>query len=73
MEYSLQKELDNNKNFKRYLEENSNYIKYLNRNPNYYKDFLKIMKENYKERPTDKINNAINTINIVSSIIDTIN
>ena len=73
MDYILQRKLYEDKNFKRYLEENSNYIKYLNRDPNYYNEFMKLMKENYKERPRDKINNAINTINIVSSIIDTIN
>ena len=73
MEYFLQEKLQTDKQFKKYLYENSNYIKYLNRNPEYYKEFLRNMKEMYKERPTDKINDAINTIDIVSSIIDTIN
>ena len=72
MEYYLQAKLNEDKNFKRYLSENSNYIKYLNRNPEYYKDFMKQMKELYKERTTDKINDAVNTINIVSSLIDSI-
>lgn len=60
------------KNFKRYILENSNSIKYLNRNPEYYKEFIKEMKELYKERPTDKINDIVNTIDIVSSVIDTL-
>jgi len=72
MEYYLQQKLFDDKNFKRYLSENSNHIKYLNRNPEYHKEFMRIMKEQYKERTTDKINNAINTIDIVSSIIDTL-
>jgi len=31
------------------------------------------MKELYKERPSDKLNDAINTIDIVSSILETLN
>ena len=72
MEYYLQQKLQEDKNFKRYLENNSNYIKYLNRNPESYKNFIKDMKELYKERPTDKINDVVNTIDIVSSIIETL-
>ena len=33
---------------------------------------MREMKERYKERTTDKLNDAINTIDIVSSIIDTL-
>ena len=72
MEYFLQMKLNEDKNFRKYLDENSNHIKYLNRDPTYYKEFMRQMKELYKERPTDKINDAINTINVVSSIIETI-
>lgn len=72
MEYFLQIKLSEDKKFKRYLDENSGFIKYLNRNPEYYKQFIKEMKELYKERPTDKLNDAINTIDIVSSILDTL-
>ncbi len=72
MEYFLQQKLQEDKKFKKYFEENSNYIKYLNRNPAYYKTFMKEMKELYKERTTDKLSDAINTIDIVSSIIDTL-
>jgi len=30
------------------------------------------MKKIYKERPTDKLNDAINTIDIVSSLLETL-
>ena len=73
MEYYLIQKYNEDKNFKRYLDENSNHIKYLNRDPAYYRKFMGIMKNQYKERTTDKINNAINTIEIISSIINTIN
>jgi len=72
MEYFLQEKLKNDKKFKKYLDENSGYIKYLNRDPELYKQFMKEMKTVYKETTTDKLNDAINTIDIVSSIIDTL-
>ena len=72
MEYFLQQKYMEDKKFKQYLDENSNYIKYLNRNPEYYKDCIKEMKERYKERASDKLNDAINTIDIVSSILGTL-
>lgn len=72
MEYYLQEKLDSDKNFKKYLAENSNYIKYLNRNPENYKKFMREMKEKYKERGVDKLSDAINTIDIISSVIDTL-
>ena len=72
MEFFLQQKLNDDKKFKKYLDNNSNYIKYLNRNPENYKPFVKDMKEIYKERATDKINDAINTIDVVSSLLDTL-
>ena len=72
MEYFLQEKYNEDKKFKRYLDENSQYVKYLNRNPENYKNFIKEMKELYKERPSDKLNDAINTIDIVSSILGTL-
>ena len=72
MEYFLQQKLIEDKKFRKYLDENTSYIKFLNRNPAYYKDFMKIMREQYKERTTDKLSDAINTIDIVSSILDTL-
>ncbi len=72
MEYFLQQKLKEDKKFKRYFDENTWEVKYLNRDPAYYKKFLKDMKEMYKERPTDKLNEAINTVGIISSVIDTL-
>lgn len=56
-----------------YLKQNSNYIKELNRNPNYYQTFKKEIKEKYKLRPIDKINDVVNDIELISNIISTIN
>jgi len=70
MEYFLQEKLQEDKKFKRYLDENTGYIKYLNRNPESYKEFMKEMKTIYKERTSDKLNDALNTIEIISSVLD---
>ena len=73
VEYYLQKKLQEDKKFKRYLDNNTEYIKYLNRDPTNYSWFIKEMKEKYKEKASDKLNDAMNTIDIVSSILNTLN
>ena len=62
---------ENEKLFSHFME-NSYYIKDLNRNPNFFKTFESKMKEVYKERTSDKISKAIDTVDMISSIIDTI-
>ena len=62
---------ENEKLFSHFME-NSYYIKDLNRNPNFFKTFESKMKEVYKERTSDKICKAIDTVDMLSSIIDTI-
>ncbi len=56
-----------------YLKQNSYFIKDLNRHPEYYNEFKRIIKEKYNLRLSDKISSAINDIELVSSIINTIN
>ncbi len=55
-----------------YLKQNSYFIKDLLRNPNNYENFKKTIKEKYNLRLQDKISNIINDIELVSSIINTI-
>ena len=62
---------ENEKLFSHFME-NSYYIKDLNRNTNFFKTFEINMKEIYKERTSDKLSNAIDTVDMISSIIDTI-
>lgn len=50
--------------------EHSYWIKELNRNPNSIREFQKQMKIIYKERTTDKINDAIDSVEMIASIID---
>lgn len=55
-----------------YLKQNSYFIKDLLRNPNNYENFKKTIKEKYNLRLQDRISNIINDIELVSSIINTI-
>lgn len=56
-----------------YLKENSSYIKSLRRNPNSYDEFKKQMKEKYHLRFSDKVSNIVDDIELVNSIISTLN
>lgn len=56
-----------------YLKQNASFIKQLNRDPEFYESFKKIIKEKYNLRLTDKVSNIINDIELVSSIINTLN
>lgn len=69
--YVLLKLKENEKLFSHFME-NSYYIKVLNRDPNALKNFESDMKTLYKERATDKISRAVDTVEMISSIIDTI-
>ena len=72
MDISLQIEIKKRKKYYDYLKQNSNWFKYLNRNPYNYSKFNSFIKDKYRLRVTDKINDTINNIELVSSILDII-
>ena len=55
-----------------HFKEQSYWIKELNRNPAYYDTFVRQMKIVYKERTSDKISSAIDNIDILSTLVDTL-
>ena len=65
----VEKLLNNPKLFDHFLH-HSYWIKELNRNPGSFPIFERQMKEIYKERITDRVNDAIDGIELVSSLID---
>lgn len=69
MNQNIKKKLDENVKYKELLRQNSYYYKYLNRDPNYYDQFVKEIKEKYKLRTIDKIDNIIDTVDIISKVI----
>lgn len=72
MELELQIKLKEDQKMHDYLKENSSWIKDLNRNPLLYKRFTEEMKEKYRARVTDKISDAIDNIDLVSSVLSTL-
>ena len=62
--------LDSNPDYKRYLRSNSYWYKTLIRNPEMVDVFVSEVKEKYKLRATDKINNFIDKIDMVSKFIN---
>lgn len=55
-----------------YLKENSHYIKDLNRYPQNYELFKNFVKDKYHLRITDKVSNAIDDIELINSVLNTI-
>ena len=73
MTLDLQFKLKSNPLFIKYLHENSHWYKTLNRDPDMFNVFIEEMKTNYKLRPSDKINKALSTFEMVSAIISSLN
>ncbi len=69
MELDLQKKILEDPKMYAHLKENSYWIKLLNRDANNYKEFTEKMKEIYHERTTDKISDAIDNMDIISSVL----
>ena len=69
MNYELKKKFDENPKYLELLRLNSNWYKILNRDPNKYDEFVKEMKIKYKLRTIDKIDNVVDTIDLVTKII----
>ena len=55
---------------RRFLYEESYWYKYLNRNPDLFNNMVQDMKEKYKLTTSDRINNALNSIGMLQSLID---
>lgn len=72
MTLEVQFKLKSNPLYIKYLHENSYWYKFLNRDPMLFDDFVTEVRTNYKLRPTDKINKALSTFEMISSIISTL-
>jgi hypothetical protein len=62
--------LDSNPDYRNYLRMNSYWYKILIRDPNMINDFISEYKEKNKLRTSDKINNMMDKINMVSKLIE---
>ena len=73
MTLDLQFKLKSNPLYIKYLHENSHWYKILNRDPDMFNNFIEELKTNYKLRPSDRINKALSTFEMVSAIISSLN
>ena len=69
MNSELKKKLDENPKYLELLRMNSYWYKILNRDYTKYDEFIKDMKTKYKLRTIDKIDNAIDMVDIVTKFI----
>ena len=65
--------LKENEKFLKYLRENSDWYKKLNRDPDSYDLFIKKMKEKYKLRTIDKVDNFVDSVDLITKIISASN
>ena len=65
--------LKSNPEYINYLHTHSYWYKYLNRNPIYFNDFIKEYKEYNKIIKSNKIKEAINTIDTLLNVVSTLN
>ena len=61
------------KNYYQYLKENSYWIKYLNRNHNSFYNFDTFIKDKYSLRISDKISKTIDSVDLVTNILKSLN
>ena len=70
MQVEVRLKIKKDPNLYRYLRENSYWYKYLNRNPIYIKQLEEEMKEKYRLRSVDKIENISNTMKMIESFLE---
>ena len=63
--------LKNDKKMHECLKENSSWYKYLNRSSSNYEKFVTTMKKQYHLGVTDKISDAIDNIDLISTLMKT--
>lgn len=70
MKHELLIKLRDNKKYYNFLHENSNYYKYLNRDSNNYDKFINDMKDKYKLRTIDRVDNIVDSVDLITKIIN---
>ena len=72
MTLDIQFKIKNNPNYLKYIRQNSLWYKELNINPESFKLFEEEVKEKYKLRPSDRIEKAIETFELLQNVISTL-
>lgn len=69
MVVDLQFKIKNNPNYRQYLREHSYWYKTLNRDPATFQTFVEEVKDAYSLRPSDRLTKALETIEIMQSLM----
>jgi len=72
MRTDIQLKIKNNKYYLRYLRANSYWYKFLNRDPSRFNEFVENVKSEYRLRPTDRISDALSTLEMLSKVVSTL-
>lgn len=72
MELEIQQKLREDTKMYAYLKENSEWIKELNRSGANYPKFIEEMKNKYKLHITDKVNDVIDNMDLISTVLSTL-
>lgn len=72
MNLDIQFKLKSNPLYIRFLHENSYWYKILNRNPEMWNEFVEQVKDTYHLRATDKLNNALDAIDMITKVVSTL-
>ena len=59
--------------YTKFIRENSEWYKILNRDPNMFDKMVEDMKDKYKLRVTDKIDNVVDSVDIISKFLKVTN
>ncbi len=70
MKVEVLNKLKEDKKFLMFLRQNSDWYKILNRNPEEVDLFIKKMKEKYKLRTIDKVDNIIDGVDLITKILN---
>lgn len=72
MTLDLQFKIKNNPNYQRYLKEHSYWYKMLNRDPDSFREFIEEVKDAYGLRPADRFTKALETFEIMQSLMSSL-
>lgn len=70
MNLDIQFKIRNDPNCMRYIRENSHWYKTLNRYPEQFNAFMTEMKERYRLRPTDKVVDIVDKLQVINNLFN---
>ena len=73
MRYDVLEKLHKDPKFLNYLRQNSQWYKEFNRNGDIYDKFVKEMKIKYKLRTIDRVDNFVDSVDLITKIINVSN